>query len=598
MVEVTATGERNGQAKSSEVWLIEPRAKDIRAESGGQAWATKYGVLVSYDKQPTTLRIPVNVNDYPTLKLATSPYSGIAVIRIGGREFREDLYSATQGVREIGLTRFHDGMIDFPASLLLFAWQYAAAVLIFFSLSWAIARTGSRVDRSSLPTYVLALLYAVPSLAVYFAVHLALWPGQLSPDSLYQWYQLRNGELSDAHPALTLALYGLTRMIHEGPALAVAVQYGFLALATGLFLAEMRRWSIRNGFVAALSCVVPLFPANFLIATTLWKDVLYAAALVLLGYGVIRLIRLRFQASWRDYLILGLAGLLLIGSRHNGILVIVPFFLTLLVFSPRGARVLPLSLLILNCTVFVLLKTVVLTTFNIAPIPAQYKAIVGAHVVGSMLAANASLTEAERKSLNGILPVQAWADSYQCTNVVPIFWHKQLSVPALIREALTVNRIALRLIATHPSVFIRHQLCVTRVIWQIRPEAGEWLPLAPLGVTDVDDYRSMGITMRSKVPALQQALSNLHEELGKSAAWMRPAAYLILACLAAIILSLTIHTRMWLAVAPAAFNVIGLVPIIGAPDFRYVWPSMMLSLLIIGFGFLVPKNPAGSSPAR
>jgi len=589
-VEITATGERDVRAKSSEVWIVSPGPAAIKPEGEAPQWRAKNGMFGSFETQPATLRFAIDVSQHSVLELATNPYAGVATLRIAGAQKRENLYSVESGVRRIELQAFSKSSIDVVATAVQLGGKLVCAFVGFVVLTLVLVRTGAPAPSGKHGTFPLALLYALPSIAVYAIVQLAFWPGQMSPDSLDQWWQLHSGNLSDAHPILSTGIYSAARIFSSNPAFAVAVQYLFFALITGVFLAEMRQWGISNGIVFVTACLVPMVPGNFFIATTLWKDVPYAGALLWLTYGSLRLIRKDFRPNRGDYVVMGVAGLLVTGLRHNGIVVTVLFFAAMWCIAPRPMRARVAGLLALECIAFVLLKTVVLSALHVSPIAPQYRAIVGVHVVGAMLKHDAALSASDRALLERVLPIEQWAESYRCDTVVPIFWNAMLSRAELASQAMDVNRVALKLIAANPLVYLRHQLCVTRLIWRIRPVHDEWLPISTLEITDIERARELGLRTESKLEPLKRRLGSLHEYLGKAHWWSRPAAWLIAATLVAVILCLTVNRCLWLIVMPGLLNAVSLFPIIGAQDFRYLWPSVAVSIMAISFGIFVPKR--------
>jgi len=589
-VEITATGERNAQARSSEVWIVQPAPDTVQATGDTGMWQEKNAMLGSFGTQPATIRLAVDVAEHPALELATHAFAGKAVIRVQGVHLHEDLYSDGSGIRRIDLRQFGSGGIDWPATMAKLALQFVGAVLAILLLVRVLAWAGMAAVPGRHSTLIQAALYALPSVLMYVGVHLAVWPGQMSPDSLDQWGQLHGGQLSDAHPILATGIYAAARVFSDSPALAVAIQYVFLALMTGLLIAEMRQWGIRNGALWVIACLVPAFPANFLIATTLWKDVPYAAGLIWLAWGALRLVRQGFRPRVGDYVGLAAAGLLVTGLRHNGIIISVFFFIALCCCARGNDRVRFGGLVVLQCVAFLLLKTVVLTSLDVRPIAPQYRAIVGAHVVGAMLSAEADLSPADRALLDTILPLDEWAHSYRCENVVPIFWNPKLHRDLMGTNAMAINRIALQFIFAHPGVFLNHQACVTRLIWRIRPPRGEWLPISTLEITDVEQFRGLGLKMQPKWEALKPRLSEVQEAWASGHWWARPATWMFAAALVVAVLVLTVERRLWLIAMPAFLNAGSLLPIIGAQDFRYLWPSMLLAMLVIAFGIVVPKR--------
>ena len=144
----------------------------------------------------------------------------------------------------------------------------------------------------------------------------ALYPGWLSFDSSYQYWQVRTGEFSNLSPVTMTALW---KVVHSlgGPPAAMLVLH-LVAYWSGLVLlalAMYRGAPARVAFVAALGFLPPVF----VVLGHLWTDASLIAAMTLaLGLMV-------FAGRRRWLLIVAMPVLLYAGAvRHNSLLAIVP----------------------------------------------------------------------------------------------------------------------------------------------------------------------------------------------------------------------------------------------------------------------------------
>jgi hypothetical protein len=159
--------------------------------------------------------------------------------------------------------------------------------------------------------WLLALLLLATSAATF-------WPGVLSWDSAYQWYQVRTGEWTSVHPALMTALWSLTDRLLPGPGGYFLLQLsawwlGLAALATGLF--ERTR--------AQLACLLGLglFLPVLALLPHLWKDIGLLAGLV---WTIALLVR-ELRRPHRGLLLAAFATLVLAcGFRHNAVPLALP----------------------------------------------------------------------------------------------------------------------------------------------------------------------------------------------------------------------------------------------------------------------------------
>jgi hypothetical protein len=112
---------------------------------------------------------------------------------------------------------------------------------------------------------------------LFAAVAWLFYPGALSWDSAYQWYQVRTGQWDSVHPVVMTALWTLTDRVLPGPGgyflLQMTVYWsGLAALATGLFERP------RAQLLAVLG--LGLFLPVLALVPFLWKDIGLLAGLV------------------------------------------------------------------------------------------------------------------------------------------------------------------------------------------------------------------------------------------------------------------------------------------------------------------------------
>jgi hypothetical protein len=150
-----------------------------------------------------------------------------------------------------------------------------------------------------------------------FALTLAtFWPGYLSFDAAYQWWQARHGEYSSVHPPLLSMIWSLTGRVHSGPgpvfaALALLHWLAFTWIASRLAAPTALR-------IGAL-WLAAFWPPLFALLAHVWKDV---AVMTLFSLGVALLAcssrRRRAFALAASCFVLGAT------MRHNAITALPP----------------------------------------------------------------------------------------------------------------------------------------------------------------------------------------------------------------------------------------------------------------------------------
>src|SRR6478752_158826 len=162
----------------------------------------------------------------------------------------------------------------------------------------------------------------------------AYWPGQMSFDSAYAWWQARGGSTTDIAPPMFVFVWRIADALHEGPAPMFALHLalfwsGLALLATALRLSAWR--------AVVLMLVVAFAPVLWLLRGHVWTDVgLFSALLFAVGaLAQARATRLR-----RWMLVAILALIYAAGVRHNALPAVLPIAVWLgwIAMSPAATR--------------------------------------------------------------------------------------------------------------------------------------------------------------------------------------------------------------------------------------------------------------------
>lgn len=463
-------------------------------------------------------------------------------------------------------------------TILGFVWSVLAwrAANISFPVS------GPRLSFAQLGFLVLpGILFLILYLAAY-------WPGIMSNDSFNEWAATKTGKLPETYSiGHTLLTYLFVR---AGLTPTDLIIFQALALITSIVfcLRELHRWGVHPLVLQLISIVIFAAPATGMLMVTMWKDVPYAAACTI-AFGVsLAAIRKNGHLGRGRLVLLSLALLGIISLRLNGVLVAVGLPFVLAVFYSGNLRRLYASLCAGALAGFVLITMLLAPTIGMLPIPPQYKSIVPMHVVGAMVAADVPLSEPDRASLEKIMPLSQWGKLYHCQNSGALFWSAFQS-PGLKSEVGPLIRMAIEQSILHPRVLLRHELCVTSLLWQIGQWNGAWLTIVP----NRNIHTGVEIPDELKTAPLWTGANNFSNILrdwttGRvpmSLIW-RPAAYLYGSIFLAIFLCLASGRRDFLLLAAIPIlNTLSLALLIGSQDFRYQYPVMLAFLLSVPLVF-------------
>lgn len=154
------------------------------------------------------------------------------------------------------------------------------------------------------------------------------YPGNLSPDSINQIRQIQTGQYLSAHPfwhsMVIKLLVSLGMALFEDMNAAVALfsmcQIIFVALSFSCVLVTMYQAGMPTWCVAAAFCAYCFQPYNIALSITMWKDVPFSIAAMLMAVGLYRSICRLGKHQWVNETIFAVGSSLLCLMRTNGIL--------------------------------------------------------------------------------------------------------------------------------------------------------------------------------------------------------------------------------------------------------------------------------------
>ena len=125
---------------------------------------------------------------------------------------------------------------------------------------------------------------AVPWLiaAAGFALDVAaFWPGQMSFDSAYAWWQARGGATTDIAPPMFIFVWRVLDAWHPGPGLLFALHLALFWSGLALLASALRLGGWR---AIALMLIAAFAPVPWLLRAHVWTDVgLFSALLFAAG---------------------------------------------------------------------------------------------------------------------------------------------------------------------------------------------------------------------------------------------------------------------------------------------------------------------------
>ncbi len=581
-LQITATGEKNSEAKSSEIWL--ERIEGTKTISAAQlfghqpGWVNRDGALASYQDQPVTLTWLGQLPAGAKLIFSSHPFVGVVDIYLNGVTQRLDLYSPKS--TSFALPLVADGQATIQQSPPFYAYALpilSVVILAFIFFSFLVRAKAAPV---TLTPAAFRWAYGAPMLLSGFLSLLAFYPAQMSPDSVTMYDGIIQHHWSNAHSVLIGWFLWPFMQIWSTPAWAPFFQILALAAALSFVFSELARWGVSQRIIWLAAMLVAILPINPIMVTHFWKDVGYSIAVLFLTGQLMQLYRTEGQLLLNRRWLLCLGGTLFLTAalRINGVAIAMLLLPALfLAYRPYWRPLAIFSAVLVG--MLVAYNSVLLPIAKVKPIGENYNAIIPIHVLGAYHQAGVTFDTETAAQFAKVLPADAWASAYDCQTVVPLFWHKQIDYAQAIDNNSLLWQTMLGQIFARPDIFLQHQFCVTSSLWRINPAPQEKLSTVTFGVADMPDAQRLQLAAHPIVPQLKSmfvALANV-----PSALMWRPALYLFALILLAVTLFLAVRRGAVLVpFVPILANTLSLALLMQSPDFRYQW-SLVLVLLCL-----------------
>jgi hypothetical protein len=582
-LKIVATGEKNPDSHSSEVWLQSifsgEWAASYHPRSCKGNWETIDSALVSIpDSRPSNLVCTIRTDQDIYVQFGMHDWSGVVRLIFEDQVINEDLYSAQGGTKEIQLQVAHS-RIDAAVWLLLFL---ADGVSIgFFLLAGLLGLAYYPIHSYRLgPTEsVRWYWFALPMAGAWMFLLLIFWPGFLSPDVISQFEQIVSGQFNDWHPAFHTFFLWLTTRVWFSPAPPIVVQILALSGLMGWGLSLIGRSGTPRWLTWPLALFFAASPAIGLILLNPWKDSAYGisvVALSLLAFYFIRKEDKKFGIGF--WIIFIIASVCVALFRHNGPPVAFGTALFLIFFDRRHRRSF-VGVFVLSIVIWLGIRGPLYTAMNVNRNPETGGENLGVYftayyLVNSHAKAGTYFTPDESAIFSGIQidPENGKVNSEQVG-----------------KHAGEILDMAVKLSLRNPLLTVRYFLAKFAYILQILQP-----PRARLGYVEMDIYSNpYGLAIDSPLPFFQRYvkkvayLSELPQVdwlFWRNAFWM----YLLIA--SGVVACLRMKTWIYIAVIlPVLLNAIPLMILTGGHISRYIFATLLLGPLFgVGLLFLRP----------
>lgn len=442
-------------------------------------------------------------------------------------------------------------------------------------------------------------LYALPMAAAWIFSLLVFWPGVLSNDSFDLWGQAVSGSFNDWQSAFYGITLSLLLKIIYSPAFVLILQIVLFSIVIAWGLKTFSNYGVPNIFLWVMSFLFALSPINHMMVITLWKDVPYALAFLLLTIFFLKIFFT--EGKWvsknRNWIALGIAAFFISILRQNGIPVVIFALAILPLFYKKYFKQLLGSFFIM-AALFFLMKGPVYSAFNVDRGRSGQENMILLHHIGAHLSAGSEFSEDELKYLDNFLPLEKW--DYSCCYMGNIFFESGFKQGEFLSNTRTNFGIFIRQFITDPLIDVKHMLCSGEIAWKYNDTQCYMKSTHGLYSWRIDQQgwigeNNFGLEQSSIFPKLLNLYGTTFRYFGflddNLIFYLRPAFYLYLAFFAIIAYFLkSSNPKIFIVGIPVLFQSALLFAINFAPVFRYFYSTFLVGLFLLGLFFLPMKK--------
>ncbi len=337
---------------------------------------------------------------------------------------------------------------------------------LFYLLLFELAQPFSLLVKSKTKKYELAIYAGIPFVS-WILSFLAYYPAKMTFDSYYQWAMAHDvRQYSAWHPMLHTLWVELTSNIYDSPASYIFSQIIVVALIVGYAIYSLTKLGLPKFLAYLLTFAYALWPIMMLYSVTAWKDVPFAAFILLFTTLLAKIIA--SKGAWLkkplNLTALILVAFVTINLRNNGIFIVVVTLLLLVIFM-KGFRIRTGLVFVIVMGMNLLFNGPVANALNVEQNPLNQALAIPSQQIGATFYYNGQFTKELKDYFTEILPEENWKKDYNPYTVDPIKHDEAYnSAPIDADFGLYIKNWA-KLMKDNFGIYVKAYLDQTSVIW-------------------------------------------------------------------------------------------------------------------------------------
>lgn len=418
------------------------------------------------------------------------------------------------------------------------------------------------------------------------------WPGIITPDSISQHLQaIGSIPLSDHHNIIHTLFLRIIYNINDNFSLAIFVQIFFASIIWAYCIGSFSN-KINIKYLVLFSLIFAALPNTAKTVISLWKDIPYTFSFLLLIFVLSKNNKTIISSKKFSFLFI-LSFSLVALLRHNGIFVVLGTILVYLIISKFEKKIFNLIAAVFLIIAFV--QYPLMNYYHVIPISNWTKHITMYNDLVGVLLAKGDLSINTKSFLEKEITINEHRKIY--TPYVPAMY-----VYPKIREKFLYSDLGLNSINTtkllhiyvdtlkkNPTLIIQNRLLSSDVLWNCAPTKEYYSPAF--------NYLVHGNVINNNIlikkeSSIKQVVKDAYKSVKNTkiyiALFEKTGIYIIFIFIICLFALENFNLKSLIIFIPIFFQALGLLLVIQAQDYRYVWPIFVSFWYILLFS--ITKN--------
>lgn len=422
--------------------------------------------------------------------------------------------------------------------------------------------------------------YAILPILGWLLYLLGHFPGEMSPDSFAHWHQIHTLEFDNWHPVVYTWFILFLTNIWFSPAIIGLSQIMIISIIFGYGLYRFEKAGILRPILWVSAVFIALFPIYGAFSIIVWKDVFYSGFILLISVIMFAIYSTKgkWLQSYSHLLLLGLAGLLSMLMRNNGIPIFFALSLLMIIMYFRYWKRLLTTLAVVIAS-YLFITGPLFTFFEVESIELNEALGIPTQQFARVVTEGGELNYEQRQYIYRMMPEQYWHEHYDPYITDPIKFSGDYESEVVFEDFGYYLRVWGNVVLQNPVITTEAMLKQTSLVWQINEPHDGYTNLNPGGIFRANKY---GLTQEPVSDWLHVTLTAFIDYTAEhfNTIFWRPATHMFFILLMGFIAARKTNWRTWLVPAPVILNIGTVFAGIPAQDFRYLLANSFVLVIV------------------